>query len=138
MGRCSLAAFAALGALFALGCGNANGRYPVSGDVTLQGQPLASGAIVFEAEDGGSRGGATISDGKYALPANQGLVPGKYIVRVSAVQSQTSTADAPPGPEAAAQERANKDLVPDEFNAKSTLKYEAGPDKPAEFNVAIP
>lgn len=135
--RCSLAAFAAVWAIAALGCGNVDGRYPVSGNVTLQGQPLASGAIIFESADGGSRGGTTITDGEYSLPADQGLLPGAYTVRVSAVQSQAEVTG-PPGPEAAAIELANKDIIPDEFNAQSTLKHEVGPDKPTEFNVTIP
>jgi len=122
-------------ALSALGCGNSSGRYPVSGDVTLKGQPLASGAIVFEGADG-SRGGTTITDGKYSLPAAQGLLPGAYTVRVSAVQSPEVTG--PPGPEAVAIERANKDVVPDEFNARSTLKLEVGPDKSDDFDITIP
>ena len=134
MVRCWLVIFGCL-ALSATGCGNSSGRYPVSGDVTLQGQPLASGAIIFEGADG-SRGGTTIADGKYALPAAQGLLPGSYTVRVSAVQSQEVTG--PPGPEAAAIEKANKDIVPDAYNARSTLKHEAGPDKPDHFDIAIP
>ena len=137
MSRCSLAALAVCWAISAIGCGSSDGRYPVSGDVTLQGQPLASGAIIFESSDGGSRGGTTITDGKYSLPADQGLLPGTYVVRVSAVQSQAEVTG-PPGPEAVAIERANKDVVPDEFNSKSTLKHEVGPDKPTEFDIAIP
>ena len=122
-------------AVSALGCGNSSGRYPVSGDVTLKGQPLASGAIIFEGADG-SRGGATIEDGKYSVPTEQGLLPGTYTVRLSAVQSQQM--DGPPGPEATALERTNRDLVPPEFNAKSTLKLEVGPDSPSKFDIAIP
>lgn len=122
-------------AISAAGCGNSSGRFPISGDVTFKGQPLASGAILFEGADG-SRGGTTITDGKYALPSDQGLLPGAYTVRVSAVQSPEMSG--PPGPEAAALERSNRDLVPPEFNAKSTLNLDVGPDKPTEFDIAIP
>jgi hypothetical protein len=139
MSRYWLAAMAACLMFAALGCGGSDGRYPVSGDVTLQGQPLASGAILFESADGGSRNGTTITDGKYSLPASQGLLPGTYTVRVSAVQSQAEAGPpGPPGPEAAAIERSNKDVVPDEYNARSTLKHEVGPDKPTEFDIAVP
>jgi len=139
MKRAFLATLVAWWGISVLGCGNPDGRYPVSGDVTLHGQPLASGAIVFESTDGGSRGGTTIEGGKFSLPADQGLMPGSYVVRVSAVQSQSAApADAPPGPEAAAIERTNKDVVPDDFNSKSKLTHEVGPDKPTELNIAIP
>jgi hypothetical protein len=138
MGRCCLAALAVSVALSALGCGSSEGRFPVSGDVTLQGQPLTSGAIIFESASGSERVGATITDGRYSLPAAQGLLPGVYTVRVSAVQSQTAAPPGPPGPEAKAIEKSNKDVVPDAFNAKSTLKHEVGPGKPDDFDIAIP
>lgn len=137
MMRWLLATWVACVACFALGCGGSDGRYPVSGEVTLQGQPLASGAIIFESTSGG-RGGATITDGKYSIPASQGLLPGAYTVRVSAVESSAAAPPGPPGPEAAAIERSNKDIVPDEFNSRSTLKHEVGPDKPTEFDITIP
>jgi hypothetical protein len=137
MVRCCFFVLSCL-ALSALGCGNSSGLYPVSGEVTLKGQPLASGVIVFESTSG-NRGGTTIENGKYAIPAKQGLPPGSYTVRISAVESSaTVTSAVPPGPEAASIERSNKDIIPDEFNSKSTLTYEAGPGKPTEFNVAIP
>lgn len=136
MVRCGFVAIIGWLTISAAGCGNSDGRFPVSGDVTLQGQPLASGAIIFEGADG-SRGGTTITDGKYSLPAGQGLMPGIYTVRVSAVQSQAEVTG-PPGPEAVAIEKANKDVVPDAYNARSTLKHEVGPGKPDDFDIAIP
>ena len=137
--RAFLAALVACWAISAIGCGNTDGKYPVSGEVTLAGQPLPSGAIIFESSDGSNRGGTTITDGKYSLPADQGLMPGTYVVRVSAVQPSSGGASAgPPGPEAVAIERANKDVVPDEFNSNSKLTHEVGPDKPTEFDIAIP
>lgn len=138
MMRAVLATLVACWTLSLPGCGQADGRRPVSGEVTLHGQPLAAGTIVFESADG-NRGGTTIENGKYSLPAKLGLLPGKYTVRVSAVESSAAaSASAPPGPEAAAIERANKDVIPDDFNSKSTLTYEAGPGQPTEFNIAIP
>ncbi len=127
-------------ALSVAGCGGADGKFPVAGNVTMKGAPLASGAILFETQDGSQRGGTTITDGKFSLPAAQGLLPGEYIVRVSAVESQAATAApaGPPGPEAAAIEKANKQIVPDEFNAKSTVKHEVGPGKPTQLDIAIP
>jgi hypothetical protein len=71
--------------LTAVGC-NRNAQLPVSGAVTLDGSPLSGGSISFQpADPSASRGsGATIRDGRYAIPAAQGLVPGKYLVTIEA------------------------------------------------------
>ncbi|MFO1040521.1 MAG: hypothetical protein U0941_01990 [Planctomycetaceae bacterium] len=122
-----------------LGCGaGSNGRFPVSGNVTLADKPLKSGTIEFEATDGSHRSGTVITDGKYSIPAPQGLRPATYTVKVSAVESQQGDSAAPPGPESMGAEQSNKELIPAEFNRNSTLKYESGAGKPVTFDVKIP
>ncbi len=121
------------------GCGaGSNGRFPVSGQVTLSGNPLKSGTIEFEATDGAHRSGAVVTGGKYSIPAPQGLRPATYTVKVSAIESQQGDSAAPPGPESMGADQANKELIPAEFNRNSTLKYEAGSGKPVTFDVKIP
>src|SRR3954451_20253281 len=66
-----------------LGCNN-DGRAPVSGTVTFDGQALATGQIVFEPMSSGRLGIAQISNGTYNMPATQGPTPGKYLVRITA------------------------------------------------------
>ncbi len=123
----------------ALGCGaGTNGRFPVSGNVTLAGKPLKSGTIEFEATDGSHRSGSVVTEGKYSIPAPQGLRPATYIVKVSAIESQQGDSAAPPGPESMGADQANKELIPAEFNRNSTLKFEAGSGKPVTFDVKIP
>jgi len=119
------------------GCdgGGSDGRRAVSGTVTFQGQPLKTGSIEFSSPEG-ERGGASIVDGAYSIPAAKGLLPGVYTARVSSVVS-SQPAPAMPG-ESAAIEKANKDQIPAEFNTQSKLTYEVGPGKPAEFHVTIP
>ena len=118
-----------------LGCNGseAGGRLPVSGKVTVKNEPLKSGSIEFDSSD--SRSGASIVDGAYTIPAPQGLMPGKYTVRISSTASSQAT-PAMPG-ESAAVEKANKEQIPAEFNTKSTLTYEAG-GKDTTFNIDIP
>lgn len=137
MVRCWIFMLACL-ALSATGCGNSSGLCPVSGEVTLKGQPLASGTVVFEGSNG-ARGGATITNGKFSLPKAQGLEPGTYTVRLSAVEApDASSPPGPPGPEVAALERTNRDLIPPEYGVKSTLTFEVGPNSSNKLEVAIP
>lgn len=122
------------------GCGaESNGKFPVSGQVALKGAPLKSGTIVFETTDGSQRGGASIEAGRYSIPAALGLLPGTYVVRLSAVESsKEASSDAPPGPEAMGAELTNKELIPPDFNKDSKLTHEAGAGKPTTFDVKIP
>ena len=83
----SVAAVLLLGVL---GCGGGIETYSVSGAVTMDGQPVEEGDIIFEASDGsiGSDAGKII-DGKYSLEVKPGRkkvvirsqrkVPGKSI-----------------------------------------------------------
>lgn len=58
---------------------------PIEGAVTLDGQPVESGTIAFYPVSDGEAGGvlALIESGKYALPADQGPLPGTFRVEVS-------------------------------------------------------
>lgn len=69
----------------AIGCDD--GRQPLSGTVTLDGKPLTWGAIAFHSKDRTSRtsSGGTVTDGKFAIPKHQGLVPGAYDVVIEPV-----------------------------------------------------
>jgi hypothetical protein len=137
MMRSLLFAMAGVSLLLFSGCmgGDTGGRYPVSGKVTFQGQPLKSGSIEFTT-DSGERGGASIVDGAYDIPGQNGLMPGTYTVRVSSVTSAHAAPEMPG--ESAAIEKSNKDQIPAEFNTQSKLSYEAGPGKPKTFDVTIP
>jgi hypothetical protein len=62
-------------------------REPVSGTVSLDGQPLDYGAILF-APAAGSEGAPTsaaydVENGQFSIPRSDGLVPGKYQVKIS-------------------------------------------------------
>lgn len=135
MMRFCVFAVCGLSVLF-VGCNGSEtgGRLPVSGKVTVKNEPLKAGSIEFDSPD--SRSGASIVDGSYTIPAPQGLMPGKYTVRISSVSSSQAAPEMPG--ESAAVEQANKELIPAEYNTKTTLTYEAGPGKDTTFNVDIP
>ncbi len=69
-----------IAAVVAVGCG---GGQPVTGTVTRGGAPLSSGAVLLEPVDYGPSSTAAITAGTFTVPAERGLKPGKYKVRVS-------------------------------------------------------
>jgi hypothetical protein len=85
--RSGLGILAVLMALL-VGCGSKEKeRKAVSGTVKVKGVPLTSGMIQFlpTAESTATtQATAGILEGKYELPASQGLEPGKYQVRITA------------------------------------------------------
>ena len=122
-----------------LGCApDTGGRVGVSGNVTHQGQPLENGTIQFVSSDGSQMAGATISDGRYEIPAAQGLLPGEMTVRVSSA-SETSTP--PPAEEAPGDPTAfapREELIPAQYNSQSTLKTVIESDAQNTFDIDIP
>ena len=76
--------------LIATGCDRRPSRVPVSGQVTIDGEPLESGSITFYATGGGRPGGASLAEGgSYSVTMhdpNDGLPPGKYSVTVAAAE----------------------------------------------------
>jgi hypothetical protein len=78
------------------GCGSTDGlnRQAISGSVTLDGQPISIGAILFEpaTQESGTAVGATIRQGNFTISRRDGPVPGSYRVRVYA----SSGIQAPP------------------------------------------
>jgi hypothetical protein len=98
------------------------GKLPVSGTIKLKGQPLDAGSIQFESKPPTPScfTGGEIKDGKYAIPAPQGLLPGTYTVRITA--PEPGAAPFEPGGEIAPPV---KDRVPPEYNVSSTLTFEA-------------
>lgn len=120
------------------GCGkSSDGREAVSGSVTFNGAPLAQGTIEFTSVDGSQQSGGEISQGEYFVPAEQGLLPGKYVVRIYSTEEAASSAPpGPPGPEAATVR--NRQLIPPQYNTQSTLTAEVTADGDNRFDFQIP
>lgn len=124
---------------FVAGCGGSGGREKVSGTVTFQGKPLDAGNITFLAvsESSPTSTGAMITDGKYEIPRDKGLVPGKYKVAISSPDGKTPdpSSDAMPGPSG---NFASKDRIPAEFNLESKLEAEVKKGGTNTFDFKIP
>jgi hypothetical protein len=116
------------------GCAGSDGRIPIEGTVTYKGQPVPGGTIQFIPRDAtrGTREGALLHEGQYALPPKNGLFPGTYHVSISSVQSGTPAADAPPGAP-----RGGKQLLPEKYNTKSQLRIEVTPTAEHVFNFNL-
>lgn len=125
-----------------MGCGPGGARrdaLPISGLVTLDGQPLKSGYIVFEPKDGQpTQSGGMISDGVFNVPAEHGAAPGAYSVAIFA-EGETAPIQATPGtPEyeaAAARKTTNK--IPPRYNFNSELTAEVTRDGENHFTFEL-
>ena len=120
------------------GCGGPEDNLPrqeVSGNINLQGEPLADGLIQFRPETNqGTFASAAIKDGKYTIPRNEGPVAGGYRVIITsppgskAGPSEGGPGKAPPSPQ---------DRVPKKYNAASTLNAEVVVGKPNTFDFDL-
>jgi hypothetical protein len=130
-----LARLALLGlALFLVGCGP-KGRERVTGKVTFKGVPLDQGSIAFIPQDttgGATQEGAMIKNGKYEVPARQGLAPGTYKVAISSPEPVGSAEPLPGEAAPPAQDR-----IPPEFgvNGNQTVEVKKGAKNVFNFDV---
>jgi hypothetical protein len=139
-----------IGAAFALvflaGCGDPYaGRFEVSGSATLKGQPVPDGTLVmFEPLDNqGTAGTTSCTGGAYKIPRENGLMPGKYLVRLTAGDGKTAVnpvnPDEPPGPAMKGSTNiVSKDIIPDDWGRKSKQEVTVKADGPNRFDFTIP
>lgn len=73
-----------LGVGLAWGCNNVEGptKYPISGTVTREGQPMREGIIQFAPTGGGPAAQTVIADGKYEFTEENGPVEGDHTVKI--------------------------------------------------------
>lgn len=129
------------------GCGKKNplGRRAISGTITLNGEPLDDGSIQFSPHQRSSvASGGIIKNGRYRLPANKGLPPGVYLVRVfSPVEVAQPTQEVTvPGPASSPangpmQPPPGEERIPPEYNLESTQTIEVSSDGDNVFNFDI-
>ncbi|HEX5272747.1 MAG TPA: hypothetical protein VFW33_19755 [Gemmataceae bacterium] len=128
----------------ALGCGSGQKFAPVSGKVTLDGQPLAGATVSLQpiapegsAEAGPGSAGKTNEKGEYTLTGDKGqkgALVGKHRVVITCLRQQAGDGDARPPrggwPLA--------DKVPARYNSSSheTFEVPAGGTDKADFNLS--
>lgn len=116
------------------GCGGA-GDQPalgtVTGQITMDGKPLANANVIFQPQNGPSANGITDSDGKYELTylhGQKGTVVGSntvYIKTGSSGADPDAAATAEGGVPASTGKKTGKpETVPAKYNSKTELKAE--------------
>jgi hypothetical protein len=119
--RLALAVAVCISFIASVGCGGPAAP-SLKGKVTLDGAPVASGSIVFLPEKSeGRKAAAAIEDGNYAVPAEEGLQPGKYRVEVS---WRKPTGRKMPSADPGITMEETKEAIPARFNTASTLTAE--------------
>jgi len=124
--------------LVATGCDSPTGRMEVSGEVSFNGTELKRGSIRLTLMGGEKlfSSGAMIRDGKYLIPREKGLWPGKYHVVISAadedapkvtVRDSSGRPVAPVAPE----------LIPPEYNINSQESIEVTSEGENHFEFDI-
>ncbi len=94
----------------------------VHGKVTLDGELVANGSIVFLPKSGtGKKAAAAIEQGLYSIPAADKLLPGAYRVEIN-WRKPTGRQIASADPGIMADE--TREAVPAKFNSESTLTAE--------------
>ena len=128
--------FVAVLLYFLSGCSAENKRHPIQGEITFKGQPVTEGSIQFHplVPTEGYLEGAMIQAGRYKIPAEKGLSPGKYQVLVSAPDYKGKKPDPTAAPGAVYQ---SKELFPDIYNTKSTLAVEVTPQGSNKFDFHL-
>ncbi|MBC7818623.1 MAG: hypothetical protein IAG10_17175 [Planctomycetaceae bacterium] len=112
--------------VFAAGCGGGGGDskgVAISGTVTLDGVPLDHGTILLKWPGNGA--GAEITNGKFAIPAKVGPVPGKHRVEISSLEGGNKVTSTDP---TQAMNEANgpppTERIPTKYNTESGLTAE--------------
>lgn len=122
-------------AIFAMipGCGpDYPETIPVSGTVTLDGQPVAGAAVVFTPEEGQKATGTTDASGRFELSSFQlgdGAVPGRH--RVTVAKTTVDSGD----------EEKVVFLIPQEYGNLQTSELVCDVQKemgPVQFNLETP
>lgn len=117
--------------LLAVGCGGSDGppaaeRYPVTGTVKLDGQPLASGTISFESEEDAAAGNAPatgeIKDGAYAVESTAGVK--KVVISRTEEYGQPDETGVKP----------TRETIPARYNANSELTADIKPDAENKYD----
>ena len=106
-------------------CGCGEGRLPIQGKVTLDGNPLQEGTIRYMPPQGkaGVSCTGTISAGSYSIPASGGLVPGTYRVEVRWARKTGKRIEAGvPTADGTVEEVVEG--IPAKYNSNSTLQRE--------------
>jgi hypothetical protein len=124
----------------AVGCSGSGDdlpREPVSGTVTLDGAPLDNGSISFIPTTGQGGGGGTITDGKFSIAREGGLVPGSYNVAIYASAKGGEQTKPKEVGGTRKETQLAKELIPAKYNANTELKAEIKKGGNTDLNFVL-
>jgi hypothetical protein len=106
------------------GCGPK--QHGIKGQVTLDGQLVGPGSIVFLPEEGtiSRKASAAILDGQYEVPTEHGPLAGFFRVEISWMEK---TGKQIPGVDPGTMIPETREIMPAQYNSASTLKVEVKP-----------
>jgi hypothetical protein len=112
---------------------------PVTGFISLDGQPLAGVSVQFIPEKGRPAAGTTGNDGRFRLStfrANDGALPGRYRVTIAPRDAGTG---GKPGGSGTDKDKPPRSAVPPRYSRPETspLAAEVSPDGPNEFRFDL-
>ena len=136
------------GLLVVAGCAETTGRQPLAGTVSFQGQPLDMASIDFTRVDPTEPAlhcGAMVRGGRFDIPRESGVPPGRYRVVISAggpPPAATPAAVAPGGesrtpPIRGANPFQASERIPARYNEASALFVDVTADKPNHFTFDL-
>jgi hypothetical protein len=115
------------------------GRHAISGTVTLKGDPLKEGTIAFVPAGGqGSQAVLFITDGKFAAERKDGLLVGKYLVRISAADKKAGLDESEAGGPGGSANITFFDIIPAEWNVASKQEVAVKADGENVYQFEIP
>jgi len=126
----------ALGGLaFLSGCGS-SGRDGIAGTVTLDGKPLEKGYVTFRPQSGTASpsAGANVTDGRFSVAAEGGLLPGKFRVEITASRLTNKRAVDPFSGKMVTLE---EQYIPAKYNSESKLEAEVRSSGPNRADFAL-
>lgn len=128
MNRSSALMLVALACAVVPGCGkDPSARQALRGSVVWNKAALERGTITFIAEEKPPiSAGAVVVDGQFTIPAEHGLPPGRYQVRISSPETLKKLGDPVP-----------RDRLGRQYNAASTLRVEITAAGPNQFNFDL-
>jgi hypothetical protein len=114
------------------GCGGPVKR-AISGSVTLEGKPLDEAVIMFVPLDiQAGKTGAAITQGRYEVPRDVGLLPGRYRVEIADDPPiDHASMGHPPKPVPA------RRRLPVHYSVASPLSIDIAPTGPTEFDFPL-
>lgn len=129
------------------GCGGDGlPRQPLSGKVTLDGQPIESAVVTFtptNTSGSSTSAAAEVKSGSFSISRADGLIPGSYRVSISSTKevpakpSRKKETDSVTGEEITPPSTTLAEALPARYNTRSELTAEVAEAGPNEFTFTL-